>query len=131
MNESVKLWGRLLADWEKLDNDDPPTWRKDCGFFVAFITQEERGFTFELHGGDDEVLREVNLGATNLQDAGRESDDIISAFVQTGAGVLARNEIRIIHAYHAPTGIHGVATDGKLYRFDGTTWTAVPMTRAA
>lgn len=125
--DSRIFWVRLLRPWEKLDDDNPPTWRKDCGFFIAFITQGEHEFEFELHGGDDEVLIDVNLSAVTLTEAQSQSDELIAKFVRIGAGVLATNEIRLVQAFTADNTIFGVGEDGCLYKNTADGWIQVSM----
>ncbi len=130
-----RVWGRLLQEWDKLDDDDPPTWRKSCGMITFFITHLNEDnvsdFSFAIHGGDDEVILEQKLGALNFEDAADQSDALIAEFLSIGAGVLKTDEIRIKHAFpihlrdkngetvgHQYEVICAVGIDGILYMKD-------------
>lgn len=130
-------WRQLLQEWEELDEDDPPCWRKSCNMLTFFITQTDEGlFEFAAHGGDDVVIIEgQKLDAVELEEAMDESDDLIAEFVEIGASILRTDEIRIKQAFvftervgddpfrSLPfNSIMAVGEDGRLYYFNGQEW---------
>ena len=122
------LWSRLLKPWEKILDDDVETWRKDCGFFVAFVTRCDQRFEFTLHGGNDEVLKDIALGSQTVEDAMTQGDSLISDFVKKGASVLSADEIRVTQLVMSGNLLYAVGTDGVVYRSTGLgTWEPMSM----
>lgn len=134
--DAVKAsWGRLLRQWESIDEDEPHCWRKECGMFIFYITESSNGtLEFSANAGDDTLITDITLQAPDIITAMKESDSLISEIIEMGVSVLKTDEIRIRQAFAFPEprspndvttiyhSIIGVGVDGRLYYFNGQKW---------